>query len=318
MILTVTLNPSIDISYPLETSFKLDRVNRASIALKTAGGKGLNVSRVLSEIGQDVIATGFIGGRQGQYLLDQLEKQNIPSQFFHIKNDTRNCIAILHDGLQTEILESGPYIDLDEADGFIYHMQIICPQCKVMTISGSLPQGLDTMFYHRIISMANTFQKKVVLDCSGAPLEAVLTSREKPTVIKPNIEELGLLLKKKIAVRTDSLKTILKDQLFDGIEWVIVSLGEQGAFAKHHDRFYRVTIPSISVINPVGSGDATVAGIAWALSEEDDEITLLKKANALGMLNAQQALTGHVDMRNYSSVFNQIIVEEVKNDSYIK
>ncbi|VTS15544.1 tagatose-6-phosphate kinase [Streptococcus pseudoporcinus] len=311
MILTVTLNPSIDISYPLASSFKLDTINRASITRKTAGGKGLNVSRVLAEAGQEIIATGFIGGLQGQYLLEQLEKQNIDSRFFHIKNETRNCIAILHDGLQTEILERGPYIDLDEAYGFIYHMQIICPQCQVMTISGSLPQGLDKTYYHRLISMANTFRKKVVLDCSGAPLEAILRSAEKPTVIKPNIEELALLLGRKMEVRDTFLKEALKNELFKGIEWVIVSLGGQGAFAKHHDKFYRVTIPKVSVINPVGSGDAAVAGIAWALAGEDDAINLLKKANTLGVLNAQEVLTGHVDMRHYSDIFNQIIVEEV-------
>lgn len=311
MILTVTLNPSIDISYPLDESFKLDTVNRVSKTSKTAGGKGLNVTRVLSEVGEDVVATGLIGGRQGQYLIDQLEQKAIKNQFYQIKGETRNCIAILYEGLQTEILESGPFVDKDEADGFMYHMQIICRQYDVLTISGSLPKGLDNNYYQKIISLANSFQKKVVLDCSGPPLLAVLESAEKPTVIKPNIEELELLLNKNVDTTDLALKKVLSEDIFDGVEWVIVSLGAKGSFAKHNNKFYRISIPKITVKNPVGSGDSTVAGIAWGLSVKDDDITLLKKANTLGMLNAQEALTGHVNMGNYFEIFNNINIEEV-------
>lgn len=103
MILTVTMNPSIDISYPLET-LHLDTVNRVDKVSKTAGGKGLNVTRVLAEIGDPVSATGLIGGSTGQFILDHLD-QEIGKEFFEIQGETRNCIAILHEGQQTEILK---------------------------------------------------------------------------------------------------------------------------------------------------------------------------------------------------------------------
>ncbi|MDO4205598.1 MAG: PfkB family carbohydrate kinase, partial [Streptococcus gallolyticus] len=135
MILTVTLNPSIDISYPLD-ELTLDTVNRVSEVKKTAGGKGLNVTRVLSEIGDNVTATGFIGGKLGDFLTSRLDQNGIQHRFFPIHGETRNCIAILHEGLQTEVLEAGPMIDRDEADGFLNHFRYLCPSYDVITISG--------------------------------------------------------------------------------------------------------------------------------------------------------------------------------------
>lgn len=297
-------------SYPLNR-LTLDTVNRVDRTTKTAGGKGLNVTRVLAEAGQSVVATGFIGGKLGDFVIHQLQEQGISNQFFKIKGETRNCIAVLHEGMQTEILEAGPYIDMDEAEGFLNHMSIIAKQFDVLTFSGSLPKGLAAHYYQDLITMARVYGSKVVLDCSGAPLKAVLAGKDKPTVIKPNLEELEDLIGQPVTLDEERLISLLSQPLFEGIEWIIVSLGAQGAFAKHHNRFYRVTIPKIEVVNPVGSGDATVAGIAWALAEGDDDETLLKKANVLGMLNAQETRTGHVNMAHFDELFDRIQVEEV-------
>ncbi|WP_364388975.1 PfkB family carbohydrate kinase, partial [Amycolatopsis sp. NPDC051061] len=95
------------------------------------------------------------------------------------------------------------------------------------------------------------------------------------------------------------------------IEWIVVSLGRNGAFAKHGDVFYKVDIPDIPVVNPVGSGDSTVAGIASALNSKKSDADLLKHAMTLGMLNAQETMTGHVNMTNYETLNSQIGVKEV-------
>ena len=109
----------------------------------------------------------------------------------------------------------------------------------------------------------------------------------------------------------DVLKEVLQEPLFDGIEWIIVSLGANGAFAKHGNTFYKVDIPRIQVVNPVGSGDSTVAGIASGLFHKETDQELLIKANVLGMLNAQEKMTGHVNMANYQGLYDQLIVKEV-------
>ena len=106
MILTVTMNPSIDISYSLD-ELKIDTVNRVVDVTKTAGGKGLNVTRVLSEFGDSIVATGLVGGKLGDFLVENIDDK-VSKRFFSIQGETRNCIAILHGENQTEILEKGP------------------------------------------------------------------------------------------------------------------------------------------------------------------------------------------------------------------
>ena len=309
MILTVTLNPSIDISYPLE-ELKLDTVNRVSEVSKTAGGKGLNVTRVLAESGETVGATGFVGGTNGQFIKTHLPR-DVQSFFYDILGDTRNCIAILHEGNQTEILEAGPEIIRTEALGFLHHFKLLMPTADVVAISGSLPTGLPVDYYASLIEIAKEAGRKVVLDSSGKSLEAVLHSPFKPTVIKPNREELSQLLGRDVSADFEDLKEVLKDSLFEGIEWIIVSLGGDGAFAKHEDVFYKVDIPKIEVVNPVGSGDSTVAGISAGLSSGKDDAALLTHAMVLGMLNAQEKMTGHVNMAHYDDLYQQINVKEV-------
>ncbi|HEL9638358.1 TPA: tagatose-6-phosphate kinase [Streptococcus suis] len=310
MILTITLNPSVDIAYQLDT-FHLDTVNRVEKVQKTAGGKGLNVTRVLKQIGEDVVATGFIGGEIGSYVKKQLTRNDIKNSFVEIGNETRNCIAVLHDGKQTEILEQGPTIQEHEALNFIEHLEITLNNVDVVVISGSLPKGLASNYYVEIVEFCKKFGVAVVLDCSGEALKNVLESQQKPTVIKPNTEELSQLIGKEVTDDIQELKSVLSGQLFQGIDWIVVSLGAQGAFAKHNDKFYRVRIPKIKVVNPVGSGDSTVAGIAAGLVHALPEAELLKNANVLGMLNAQEEQTGYVNLENAESLYSQIEVEEV-------
>ena len=102
------MNPSIDISYPLD-ELKIDTVNRVVDVTKTAGGKGLNVTRVLSEFGDSVLATGLVGGKLGEFLVEHIDNQ-VKKDFFSIQGETRNCIAILHGDNQTEVLEKGPVV----------------------------------------------------------------------------------------------------------------------------------------------------------------------------------------------------------------
>ena len=310
MILTITLNPSVDIAYQLDT-FHLDTVNRVENVQKTAGGKGLNVTRVLKQIGEDVVATGFIGGEIGSYVKKQLTRNDIKNSFVEIGNETRNCIAVLHDGKQTEILEQGPTIQEHEALNFIEHLEIILNNVDVVVISGSLPKGLASNYYVEIVELCKKCGVAVVLDCSGMALKNVLESQQKPTVIKPNTEELSQLIGKEVTDDIQELKSVLSGQLFQGIDWIVVSLGAKGAFAKHKDKFYRVRIPKIKVVNPVGSGDSTVAGIAAGLVHALPEAELLKNANVLGMLNAQEEQTGYVNLVHSESLYSQIEVEEV-------
>lgn len=127
MSLTVILNPSVAISHPLDC-LAMDTVNRVDRTAKTAGDKELNVTKSWS-----VMATGFSGGKLGDFIIHQLQEQGISNQFFKIKGETRNCIAVLHEGMQTKILEVGPYSDVDEAEVSLSHMSTIAKPFDVLT-----------------------------------------------------------------------------------------------------------------------------------------------------------------------------------------
>ena len=154
MILTITTNPSVDISYELE-EFKIDDVNRTNEVLKDAGGKGIHVGYVLNELGANIVHSGFFGGALGEYIKKTLEDKGQESRFIEIEEDTRNCIAILHEGKQTEILEKGPTISSKEEEEFLERLDEISAGCDYINISGSLPSGLDVSFYKKIIDYAN-------------------------------------------------------------------------------------------------------------------------------------------------------------------
>ena len=161
MILTVTMNPSIDISYPLD-ELKIDTVNRVVDVTKTAGGKGLNVTRVLSEFGDSVVATGLIGGKLGEFLVENIDDK-VSKRFFSIQGETRNCIAILHGENQTEILEKGPEVQEKEGQDFLAHFKELLETVEVVAISGSLPAGLPVDYYASLVELANQAGKPCCL-----------------------------------------------------------------------------------------------------------------------------------------------------------
>ena len=158
MILTITMNPSVDISYQLE-KVTINKVNRTSHVKKTAGGKGLNVTRVLNQYEEKVLATGLLGGPLGSFIIRELEDVNIRHQFFQISSDTRNCIAILHENNQTEVLESGPIITQEEQEEFIKHVKQLLDLVDIVVVSGSLPIGFSPDFYARLITLCHANEK---------------------------------------------------------------------------------------------------------------------------------------------------------------
>lgn len=310
-ILTVTMNPSVDIVYQLD-SLELDTTNRVNYVYKIAGGKGLNVSRVLHQLCVPVLATGMVGGVLGEFITRQLDEICMPHNFLSISSPTRNCIAILHDGKQTEILEPGPTLTKAEYTNFIQHFSNLLLETQIVCISGSLAKGVPNTYYIDLIKLCRQNNIPCLLDCSNEALLNVLNSSVKPTLIKPNLMELSRVVQQSF---TDNLERelvhVLNQPLFSGIEWIIVSLGSDGAIAKHNDIFYRVEIPSIDIINPVGSGDATIAGLAYGLAKQLTDEEILIFGNVCGMLNAQENETGKINIKNLPNLREQIRVIKI-------
>lgn len=309
MILTVTMNPSVDISYPL-TVLDINSVNRVSSVSKEAGGKGLNVARVIKLAGRAVLATGISGGILGEYILSQLTAENIAHDFYPVAGESRNCIAILHQGWQTEILEPGPAIGMAEQQQFLEHFNTLLDRATTVTLSGSLPVGIAKNYYSHLIQRANRKNKKVLLDCAGESLHDVINGEDLPWLIKPNQQEIEQLTGKELdCTAIDSFKAMVDGHRgLQRIPWLIVSLGKSGAFARINGRYYRVTVPEINAVNPVGSGDATIAGLAMAINDNKPAGYALKQAMTLGILNAMQPKTGWINIDDFSPVMKEITV----------
>lgn len=309
MIATITLNPSVDICYYLD-EFNWNDVNRCSSYIKTAGGKGINVSKVLKQLGNEVVATGFLGGTTGQFIKKELESRFIMPRFIEIEAETRNCIAILSNGSQTEILESGPAISNEESHSFLQLIADLTDfnAIKVISASGSIPQGLGKDYYRKIIEIANSRNVKFVLDTSGDSLKEAI--KASPYLIKPNISEIEGLFNAKIASEQELVSKMVELKREYQIQMIVVSLGKNGSIALCGDELYRVTIPEVEVKNPVGSGDALVAGMVSELAKDSTYEEILRVGNTCGVLNAMSAETGSVRMEDFSKIYDAIRIQK--------
>ncbi|MDL2310562.1 hexose kinase [Peptostreptococcaceae bacterium OttesenSCG-928-C18] len=307
MILTVTLNPSVDISYKLE-KFMLNDVNRCKDVDKTAGGKGLNIARVLKQLGEKVNTTGFLGGYTGNFIKNKLGELNIDTNFFEVSGNTRNCIAIIHEGNQTEILEAGEVINEKDQINFLKFFEELLKDISLVTISGSVPQGIGKEYYAKLLEIADRKNVKVILDTSGESLKnIILNSKIKPYGIKPNETEINQIENKNLKSR-EELIDYLKSDIFSGIELIVVTMGARGALVKHKESFYDVKIPKIEVVNPVGSGDSTVAGIAYGIENKLSIQETIKYGMTCGILNTKQEKTGYINVNEIEDIKNKVEV----------
>lgn len=311
MILTVTMNPSIDTRYTVG-HLVIDDVNRVT-PQKTAGGKGLNVSRVLVQLGDDVVATGLLGGHAGAYLGILMAADGIPHRFTPIAGESRTCIALLHDGNQTEFLESGPTVSAEELEAFMGNFADLVSGASCVTLSGSLPAGVPADTYARLVAMAAQAGVPVLLDTSGSALDAALEADAKPTLVKPNLTEVNDLLG--TSFTPDDLpalqQALASDGRFAGIDWVVVSMGAAGSVAFHEGKVLRARAPRIEAVNATGSGDSTIAGFAHAIAAGMDAQEVLRIGNTCGTLNAMDPQTGHLVMDKWDEIYGAVEVSEL-------
>ncbi|WP_163536333.1 1-phosphofructokinase [Gracilibacillus sp. YIM 98692] len=308
MITTVTLNVAIDKSYII-SELKKDEVMRVQDCKVTPGGKGLNVARIVKLCGEDVLATGFIGGHAGAYVKEMLDEQQIPNNFVHTASETRTCINVLdEEGNSTEFLEPGASVSDKDIEGFLKKFEQIIDESEVITISGSTPRGVETDIYAKLIQMVKQKNKKVILDTSGDLLKESITAE--PSIIKPNTDEVQNLL----SVSDDNWEKFVDEakQLQGlGIETVVISLGEKGALVVSEEGLFHGKPPRISPVNTVGSGDSMVAALAVGLKRNYSIEDMLKYAISVSTANALTMTTGSFKEEDRKKLYDQINVKRL-------
>lgn len=310
MILSITANPSVDISYNIE-NLKIDDVNRVELVNKDAGGKGIHVSYVLNELGENVTNSGFVGGKLGEFIEKRLDERKIPHDFIKLEEETRNCIAIIHDNNQTEILEKGPKIGLEKEKEFLSYLEKISQNIEIINISGSLPKGLDASFYQKIIKFAKENKIFISLDTSGNTLKEIVKGEIKPDLIKPNETEIKDIIEKEFPENEEEIRKIFEKSPLKDIPYVIISQGKDGAIFKIKNKIYKAKVPKVKAINPVGSGDSTLAGALSAIYNKEDDEDFIKKSMTCGLLNVLNEEIAHININDFDKYKEKIEIKEL-------
>jgi 1-phosphofructokinase family hexose kinase len=312
--LCVSLNPAIDKRLKLDT-LKTGRVNRALEAIPTPGGKAAHVAMVLRALGADPLWLGFTGGPNGAALLQGLRSLSIRAASVPIAADTRMNLEILEDsGSVTEILEPGSPVTSAERESLLREFESclrVAENRTIVILSGSLPKGLAQDDYATLIKLGHRHGARVFLDTSGEPLRLGLQQR--PDFAKPNQEEAEWLVHATIdgsAAASSALQTLLRD----GPRSAAISLGADGLVWRGpcNDQSLLAIPPKLTAASAVGSGDATIAGFAYAASQNLAPQDALRLAVACGAANCLADLPGRVRLQDVERFRDQVRIETLQ------
>ncbi|MEU3842026.1 1-phosphofructokinase family hexose kinase [Streptomyces sp. NPDC028635] len=302
MILTVTLNTALDITYRVR-SLRPHTSHRVTDVGERPGGKGVNVARVLAALGHEVTVTGFAGGATGRVVRDLLtDTAGVRDALVPVTGATRRTIAVVDErsGDTTQLNEPGPVIAPTEWDAFQDRYAELIASASAVALCGSLPPGVPVGAYAGLIRTARAAGVPVLLDTSGEPLRRGVAAR--PDIVKPNADELAELTGSHEPVRAT------QDARRRGARAVVASLGPAGLLAATPEGRWRATPPDRVHGNPTGAGDSAVAGLLSGLVEDLPWPDRLTRAVALSAATVLAPTAGEYDVRAYEDLHDQVRV----------
>ncbi|GAA4014517.1 1-phosphofructokinase family hexose kinase [Allokutzneria multivorans] len=280
MILTVTLNAALDITYSVP-SLVPGTTHRVRKVSQRAGGKGINVARVLHQLGLPVLATGLAGG----LAID------LPHSFAPLSASSRRTVTVVDGGGATLLNEPGPEVSSAEWLRFVDHFRILAREATVVVLSGSLPPGVPLDAYAALVSLVDC---PTIVDASGSALSHALAAR--PDVVKPNADELLEVTGHR------SPQAGAAALVRSGARAVVASLGPEGLVAVTESESWQLAPPAFLAGNPTGAGDACVAGIAAGLHSGASWPSLLREAVALSAAAVLHPVAGGFDPSAYEQL----------------
>lgn len=285
MIYTVSLNSSIDYTFYL-SRIVYDDINRIKESRVDAGGKGLNVARMLTMLKCNCRALTFLGGTNGNTLKTLLDAEKIKYSYVGTKGNVRNIFNFFAAGKNSALRfnECGPAISKKEQAAFYRMLDGAGPKKgDILSISGSLPPGIEKTAYRDMIEKVREKGVLTVLDADGDVLKEGIRGR--PHIIKPNLWELERAAGTKITSFT-ILEKVLKNILENGISIVLLTLGEKGAVLFSAGEFLYARAPAVKVQSTIGCGDTFLAGFLSFFSRREPLEKCLCFAVACGTAKA--------------------------------
>lgn len=338
MIYTVTLNPAVDKTVTIN-DFMTGEVNRTDKIRTDAGGKGLNVSKCLASLGAKSTAAMFLGGNAGNlirsFLYDTKSSAHdmITPLIVDVPGETRTNLKIVdpQSGTTTDINEKGPVITTEAFDKLTDMIFSSAHEGDILVLSGSVPHGLSSDVYARLISKADSRKIKTFLDTSGESLVSGINAV--PFLIKPNVQELTYVMghseddansaKRTLSMSDNdinkaSVSSIIITEcdrlLASGISRIVVSAGADGAFYFSEKKRLRGISPSVPVQSTVGAGDSMIAALAYGESVNMDEEEAFRLALAFGTASVQCPGSSAPSKDDVKKMINQIKITILISD----
>ncbi len=280
-VLTLTLNPSLDIATTTEQVRSTDKL-RCDAPKADPGGGGINVARVMTRLGGSAKAIFTAGGPNGRALEERLAAEGIAGQTIRINGSTRQSFTVFErtTGQQYRFVMPGPELDASECRSCLDQVRTALSDVGYLVASGSLSPGMSTDIYASIAHIAKACGVRLILDTSGEALAAALD--QQVFLIKPNARELRALAGDP-SLGDDGLVSFAKELVSIGkCEIVALTLGEKGGVLITRDRILSVASPPVDVQSAVGAGDSFVGALTLSLTRKQDLVTALRFGVAAG------------------------------------
>lgn len=310
MIITVTLNPAVDHTLDLD-HLTLGDTNRVQDSRIDPGGKGINVSRVLQELGRESMASGLAPGSLGRFVEHSLLERGILCDFVHTRGQTRTNLTVVDESVHETTLLSyrGPEIDPHHMDTLTTKLRRYISAGDWLVVAGSIPPPIEPDAYADLITLGREAGANTVLDADADALAAGL--RGKPDLVKANHHEAERLLDVELDDEA-ALENAAHEMRAKGAGTAVVTASRRGAVAVTEEEIWWAWPPKIEVVSSVGAGDALLAGMLYELSVDAGMEEAMRWGTAAGAAACLSPGTQLCEREDVLRILDQVRVERTR------
>jgi tagatose 6-phosphate kinase len=286
----------------------LDSVNRAATTIEGAAGKSVNVAKVLRALGEDAVATGFLGGDRGAQVRAILDGLGVEHEFVPVTANTRLCVTLIDEanGSQTELVEEGSPVPEAAHEALRQVIRRRLTGASTVVMSGTITVGSPAGLYREVVEWARAGGVLSVVDAVGVPLAQALAAR--PGLVKPNRAELAATVGRDLGDEAEVMAAI-RELRERGAERVVVTAGAAPALAFDGSRFWRLWSPRIRAVNPIGAGDSFTAAVVGRLVRGDDLGEACRWGVAAAVADVLSPMAGEVARTEVEALVHEVLVE---------
>jgi 1-phosphofructokinase family hexose kinase len=308
LIVTLTVNPAIDRIISVDRLAFEDRSYVNSVG-ELAGGRGINSSRVIHSFGGETHAVLISGGDTGKRMEEHLKDYGFPTTTVPIRNAIRTNLTITdRHGLTVNVNEAGPELSKSEVTSVEDAVRESLKKAAWLLLCGSLPPGVPSSFYGKLIAMARKKNVKTLLHADRDALREGI--EQQPTIVTPNQTEAERLLGRTLLTRGQQLEAATQIRAM-GAESVVLSLGSRGAVGAFADGLLEALPPRVGAISPIGSGDALSAAYTWSCTRKKNHADALRWGVAAGTASARLPGMNFATLAQVEEVYRHVEIRRV-------